>query len=193
MHLAALSGMRIEEACSLTVGQCAEGIFDVRGTKTKAAKRKVPIHPDLSELVKRRCNDKLSTDWLFPEAGEPDKFGRRAPVMSARFYKFRLARQVDDKPAGKKMSRVNFHSFRRWFISEAVKAGTPMHVLRQVVGHEQPKSDVTLSTYFRGELEQAKAACVNAVVMPESVRKLLPVSSGQLTGPAAGELEKVVG
>lgn len=184
MHLAALSGMRIEEACSLTVGQCAEGVFDVRGTKTKAAKRKVPIHPDLAEMIKRRSTDKPSTAWLFPEAGEPDKFGKRAPVMSARFYKFRHDREVDDKPEGKKMSRVNFHSFRRWFVSEAVKAGTPVHVLRQVVGHEQPKSDVTLSTYFRGELEQAKVACVNAVVMPQSVRKLLPVSSSQLVGPA---------
>lgn len=193
MHVAALSGMRIDEACSLTVGQCAEGIFDVRGTKTKAAKRKVSIHPDLSELIKRRCTNKLSTDWLFPEAGEPDKFGKRAPVMSARFYKFRLDRKVDDKPEGKKVSRINFHSFRRWFVSEAVKAGTPVHVLRQVVGHQQPKSDVTLSTYFRGELEQAKVACVNSVVMPESVRKLLPVSSGQVAGPAAGELQEAVG
>lgn len=193
MHLAALSGMRIEEACSLTVGQCAEGVFDVRGTKTKAAKRKVPIHPDLSELIKRRCTDKPSTDWLFPEAGEPDKFGKRAPVMSARFYKFRLDRKVDDKPEGKKKSRVDFHSFRRWFVSEAVTAGQPLHVIRQVVGHEQPKSDVTLSTYFRGELEQAKVACVNAIAMPETVRKLLPISSGQLAGPAAGELQEVLG
>lgn len=192
MHVAALSGMRIDEACSLTVGQCAEGIFDVRGTKTKAAKRKVPIHPDLSELIKRRCTDKPSTDWLFPEAGEPDKFGKRGPVMSARFYKFRTNRKVDDKPEGQRMSRVNFHSFRRWFVSEAVKAAQPLHVIRQVVGHEQPKSDVTLSTYFRGELEQAKVACVNAVVMPESVRKLLPVSSGQLAAPAVGELEEDV-
>ena len=193
MHLAALSGMRIEEACSLTVGQCAGGVFDVRGTKTKAAKRKVPIHPDLSELIKRRCTDKPSTNWLFPEAGEPDKFGKRAPVMSARFYKFRHDRNVDDKPEGKKVSRVNFHSFRRWFVSEAVMAAQPLHVIRQVVGHEQPKSDVTLSTYFRGELEQAKVACVNAVMMPESVRKLLLVSSGQLAAPAAGELREAVG
>lgn len=193
MHLAALSGMRIEEACSLTVGQCGGGVFDVRGTKTKAAKRKVPIHPDLSELIKRRCTDKQSTDWLFPEAGEPDKFGKRAPVMSARFYKFRHDRKVDDKPEGKKVSRVNFHSFRRWFVSEAITAGQPLHVIRQIVGHEQPKSDVTLSTYFRGELEQAKVVCVNAVAMPASVRKLLPVSSGQLAGLAAGEHQEVVG
>lgn len=66
------------------------------------------------------------------------------------------------------------------------------HIIRQVVGHEQPKSDVKLRTYFRGELEQAKVACVKAVVMPESVRKLLPVSSGQLAAPAAGELQEVV-
>lgn len=173
MALAALSGMRIAEACSLTVGQCAEGIFDVRGTKTKAARRKVPIHPDLQALVDRRREGKRPEDWLLDEAGEPDKFGKRSPNMSAAFYRFRKRVKVDEKAPGKTVSLVNFHSFRRWFVSEAVKAGTPVHVIRQVVGHEQPKNDVTLGTYFKGELTEAKRACVAAVLLPTDARKAL--------------------
>lgn len=175
MALSALSGMRIAEVCSLTVGQCADGIFDVRGTKTKAARRKVPIHPDLQALVDRRRDGKESDAWLLEEAGEPDKFGKRSPNMSAAFYRFRLNVEVDERVPGKTVSLVNFHSFRRWFVSEAVKAGTPVHVIRQVVGHEQPKSDVTLSTYFKGELTEAKRACVAAVMLPAKARKALGI------------------
>lgn len=182
MALAALSGMRIAEACSLTVGQCAEGIFDVRGTKTKAARRKVPIHPDLQALVDRRREGKGPEDWLLDEAGEPDKFGKRSPNMSAAFYRFRKRVKVDEKAPGKTVSLVNFHSFRRWFVSEAVKAGTPVHVIRQVVGHEQPKNDVTLGTYFKGELTEAKRACVAAVMLPAEARKALGIEVAE--GPA---------
>jgi hypothetical protein len=84
------------------------------------------------------------------------------------------------------MSLVNFHSFRRWFVSEAVKAGTPVHVIRQVVGHEQPKSDVTLSTYFKGELTEAKRACVASVMLPAKARKVL---GNEAKKQGAGEAE----
>lgn len=186
MALAALSGMRIAEACSLTAGQCAEGIFDVRGTKTKAARRKVPIHPDLQALVDRRREGKGPEEWLLEEAGEPDKFGKRSPNMSAAFYRFRKRVEVDEKAPGKGVSLVNFHSFRRWFVSEAVKAGTPVHVVRQVVGHEQPKNDVTLGTYFKGELTEAKRACVSSVMLPADARKVLGIELGdEPAAPAA--------
>ncbi len=188
MALAALSGMRIAEACSLTVGQCAEGIFDVRGTKTRAARRKVPIHPDLQALVDRRREGKGPEDWLLEEAGKPDKFGKRSPNMSAAFYRFRKRVEVDEKAPGKTVSLVNFHSFRRWFVSEAVKAGTPVHVIRQVVGHEQPKNDVTLGTYFKGELTEAKRACVASVMLPAKARKALGIDLEE--GPAVPGAEE---
>jgi integrase len=186
MALSALSGMRIAEVCSLTVGQCADGIFDVRGTKTKAARRKVPIHPDLQAIVDQRREGREPDAWLLEEAGEPDKFGKRSPNMSAAFYRFRTRVKVDDKVPGRTMSLVNFHSFRRWFVSEAVKAGTPVHVIRQVVGHEQPKSDVTLSTYFKGELTEAKRACVASVMLPAKARKVL---GNEAKKQGAGEAE----
>lgn len=71
--------------------------------------------------------------------GEPDKFGNWAPVMSARFYKLRLDRKMDNKPEGKKVSRVNFHSFRRWFAgcsgtqSRALPAGPVPAILRNAL------------------------------------------------------------
>lgn len=171
MLLSLLSGLRINEACCLTVGQCGGGEFDVRGTKTRAARRKVPIHPELMALVKRRTADRNPDEWLFPEAGEPDQDGKRGANMSAYFYRLRLDAGVDDRPGGVGKSRVDFHSFRRWFISQAILAGQPPHVVRQVVGHEQPKNDPTLGTYFKGEMTTAKRACVAAVQLSPKVRK----------------------
>ncbi|WP_199085879.1 hypothetical protein [Bosea sp. ASV33] len=61
MLLSLLSGMRINEACCLTVSQCMDDVFDVSGTKTRAAKRKVPIHPALSILIERRTDESRMT------------------------------------------------------------------------------------------------------------------------------------
>ncbi|MCZ8035913.1 MAG: tyrosine-type recombinase/integrase [Novosphingobium sp.] len=171
MLLSLLSGLRINEACCLTVGQCAGGQFDVKGTKTKAARRRVPIHPDLTALLQRRTADREPDEWLLPEAGDPDKDGKRGGNMSAAFYRLRLDVGVDDRPGGVGKSRVDFHSFRRWFITETVLAGTPPHVVRQVVGHEQPKNDPTLGTYFKGEMTEAKRSCVDVVKLPAAVRE----------------------
>ena len=175
MHVAALSGLRLEEACGLTIGQCEGGVFDIRSGKTDAARRKVPLHPDLAPVVAFRCAGKEPSALLFPEAGEPDRYGKRGVNMSARFYKLRLKNGVDERAPGAKVSRINFHSFRRWFITRAVEAEQPPHVLRQVVGHKPPKDDVTMGVYSKAQLVAAKAACVAAVQLPAEVRAMLAV------------------
>lgn len=166
MRVAALSGMRVEEICQLTVGRCAGGVFDVPGTKTAAALRRVPIHPDLSGLVAARTKDKDAKAWLFPEAGEPNRYGQRSPNAIARFNRYRREVGVHEEREGRRRSLVNFHSFRRWFVTEALRAGQLERVVKQVVGHKLPKSDVTLGVYFGGDLDDAKRACVEAVKLP---------------------------
>nr|WP_264185514.1 tyrosine-type recombinase/integrase [Roseicella aerolata] len=173
MRLSALSGMRIEEACLLTVSRCAGGIFDVPGTKTAAAVRKVPIHPDLAELVERRCKGKDGSAWLLHELGEPDRYGRRSPTINARFNRYRVTVGVHERAEGQRRSSVTFHSWRRWFITEAIRAGQPERVVRQIVGHKQDKRDVTLGVYFAGDTLETLRACVEAVRLP----KLLPAQA----------------
>ena len=59
LRLWALSGMRIEEACRLTVAMCADTVFQVPGTKTNAARRAVPIHPDLAAMGADRSKGRV--------------------------------------------------------------------------------------------------------------------------------------
>ena len=58
IRVAALSGMRLEETYRLTVADCAGGWFNVRVSKTRAGRRRVPIHSGLAAIVERRCEAK---------------------------------------------------------------------------------------------------------------------------------------
>ncbi len=166
MRVAALSGMRIEECYRLETRDCADGWFHIRKAKTKAGQRRVPIHPELAEIVARRCKGKASKAYLFDEAG-PVKEGReRSMAVSKRFgnYRKRPGMDVDEAAEGKRRSLVNFHSFRRWFITAAARAGQPERVLQQVVGHKA--QGMTMGTYFGGDMGKTLRACVEAVKLP---------------------------
>jgi len=93
MRLAALSGLRIEEACRLTVGMCAGGVFKAPGSKTNAARRDVPIHSTLAPMIARRCAGQAAASYLFPELGEPNRYGDRSPAIGKRFEPPRVSRR----------------------------------------------------------------------------------------------------
>jgi len=58
---------------------------------------------------------------------------------------------------GQHRALVNFHSFRRWFITMAERAGQPPHVFKAVVGHA--RAGMALGVYSGGPSveEQQKA------------------------------------
>jgi len=58
MLVGALSGMRREEIGQLRVEDCQGGVFNVRRGKTKAARRRVPVHSVLTDFVQRRSEGK---------------------------------------------------------------------------------------------------------------------------------------
>lgn len=169
MRIAALSGMRVAEiitlwASDVKLGDDDVGIFDLQQGKNQNAAREVPIHPGLLGIVKRRLKGKSGKDWLFPElvkhAAPADAFGKR-------FASYRRAQGVDDKREGQRRSLVNFHSFRRWFITEAERAGQPVSIIASVVGHEEGRRSITLGVYSGGPSDEQKRACVVAVKLPE--------------------------
>lgn len=166
MRVAALSGMRIEEICLLKVRDCAEAVFNIRKSKTKAGIRKVPIHPALAAIVASRSKGKDPKAYLFHEAGPLKAGHKRSAAVSKRFghYRQRDGVSVHEAAEGKRRSLVNFHSFRRWFITEATRAGQPLRLVEQLVGH-QPQG-MTMGVYFGGDLPEQLRACVEAVTLP---------------------------
>lgn len=165
MRIAALSGMRIEELYRLTVADCADGWFNVRAAKTRAGIRRVPIHHDLGAIINRRCAGRDAGAFLFPEPGGPAKPGReRSMAASKRFGHYRRRLGVHDRGDACRQSRVDFHSWRRWFVTEARRAGFDRAVVAAVVGHET--GNITDDVYSGGPANEQKRACVEAVRLP---------------------------
>lgn len=172
IRISLLSGMRMAEVLTLWVEEIhdvepdgAGGlVFDIQQGKTDAAARLVPVHPDLVEIVRRRTAGKGGKDWLFHELARErdpgDTFGKR-------FARFRKKLGVDDVRPGHRRSLVNFHSARRWFVTEARHAGQPKETISDVVGHVPDRKDVTFGVYTRGASSAQMRACVEAVKLPD--------------------------
>lgn len=169
LRISLLSGMRLAEVLTLWVeevhsdGDGDPALFDIQQGKTQSAARKVPIHPDLKEIVKRRTKGKGPKEWLFHELADErdpgDTFGKR-------FNRYRKHLKVDDVRPGKRRSLVNFHSARRWFVTQARHAGQPLETIKDVVGHRPDKKEITFGVYTKGASEEQLRDCVEAVKLP---------------------------
>lgn len=181
--IAALSGMRENEIAALTVADCEGGVFDIRKSKTPAGVRKVPIHPALLVIVAARSNDKARGAFLFDELAE-QRLGskrERGAVIAQSFTRERRRLGVDERPEGQRQSNVDFHSWRRWFVSSAVAAlekgakGYTVYTIAHVVGHKIEGGELegvrlplgmTMGVYAGAASADSLKACVGAVQLP---------------------------
>lgn len=163
MRIAALSGLRIEEIAQLKVTDCTGGIFNILRGKTKAAQRRVPIHSALVDLVTTRSMGKKPSEWLFSGL-LTSKAGERSAALSKRFGHYRERVGVDEKIPGQRGSLVNFHSFRKYFATQALQADHPLHIVQQIIGHA--RDGVTLQVYHGGDTEMRLRAAVESVKLP---------------------------
>jgi site-specific recombinase XerC len=171
MRVAALTGARLDAIADLHVKDCrkSDRVFLFKPQKRESGQRAVPIHSALASIVRRRTATKGPEDDLFPEWPPPKKSAsmrERSFKASNAFTEYRRSVGVDDVVPGKRRSLVNFHSFRRWFITEAERADVPESIIAAVVGHK--RQGMTLGKYSAGpKLEQARR-CVEAVKLPRT-------------------------
>lgn len=164
MMVAALSGMRLEEIASLRIKDVSKGGFDIPLAKTLAGQRSVPIHSKLVALVERRSKGKGPDDRLFSDISSESKLGKHAVAFSKAFTNYRRSIGVNEVPGDARTSVVNFHSWRHWFITTAVRAGVPLPNIQAVVGHKH--GNITLDVYARGAAFELAGKCVEAVKLP---------------------------
>jgi integrase len=173
MRIAALSGMRLEEIGQLRVYDCRDGIFSVTRGKTAAAVRTVPIHSALRQLIGKRTKDRKEETFLFPDLPQTGWDENRTMAVSKRFNYYRKRVGVDDSRPGARRSKVNFHSFRRWFATKAEEAGQRENVVAAVMGHSK-NVGLTFGHYSKAELIGLKRQCVEAVKLPRKSRQGAP-------------------
>lgn len=175
IRIAALTGMRLEECYMLRVRDTHGDMFTIRDGKTVNAIRTVPIHPDLTPIVKRLTADKQQSAYLLdPEAEIVEHTDIRSQAASKAFGYYRRGLGIDERPNGKAKSNVEFHSLRRWFIRQAGEAllagatGYDPWTIADVVGHSKEDMPLfmTKGLYPGAASEAARRACVEAVRLP---------------------------
>jgi hypothetical protein len=167
MRIAALTGARLEAIVDLRAKDCLDGVFVFKPQKKERGARAVPIHSALREIVARRLAGKSGADDLFPEYPIPKASTsqrERSFRASNEFTAYRRKVGVDEMIPGKRRSLVNFHSFRRWFITKAEQADQPESLIAVVVGHK--RAGMTLGRYSGGPLLEQARRCVEAVKLP---------------------------
>ncbi len=181
MRIAALTGARLEAVTDLKVGPCRRGVFRFKPQKKEKDGREVPIHSALASLVARRIEGKADTDDLFPEWPLPKNEGsqrERSFRPANEFVKYRRSVGVDEQLEGKRRGRVNFHSFRRWFITKAEAAGVAETTVASVVGHY--RKGMTFGHYSKGPGMELLRSCVEAVKLPNGANES-PASRAETT------------
>ena len=119
-------------------------------------------HPDLATLVAKRVKDKATDAYLFHELAS--KNAERTDPFGEAFTYYR--RKLDIQEGTRRRSRVNFHSFRRWFVTKAINAGQPPRMVSLIVGHQEGREDMTKGRYWPGADDAALRGVVEAVKLP---------------------------
>ena len=167
MMLGALTGARLDVIVDLQVGDISADAIQFQSRKRETSERLVPIHPDLKALLERRCAGKKPDEDLFPEWPPVRKAGsmrERSFKASNNFTDYRRKVGVDEVREGHRRALVNFHSFRRWFITRLRHAGVDEPMIAALVGHKQ--TSITLGIYSDGELIERAAEAVGRLRIP---------------------------
>jgi len=154
IQLAAYSGARREELCSLRIESMARGWITIEEgeAKSDAGGRDVPIHPRIAPTIRRLCGGRKS-GFLFADLDE-DRYGNRGDAIGKRFGRLKADM---GHPATK-----TFHSIRHTVTALLEAAHVPENLSADIVGHK--KSTMTYGLYSgRGATRE---------LLPDAIHKL---------------------
>lgn len=159
------TGLRLGDACQLrweTVDM-ANGIITVTPAKTakhSGAVVRMPIHPVLYAILSE-TNERKRVGAVMPDIDR--EYKRSQSWLSTRicriFRECGIETQQEAEGCKRKRTLVSFHSLRHTFVSMSANAGTPLSIVRRLVGHVSEKMT---QRYFH-ESEDAMQAAVAAI------------------------------
>jgi integrase len=176
----ALSGMRTEELSRLKVSDLRDltgpmPYVALRGTKTAAAHRDVPINSQALPIILQRAKGKAPGDYLLHELPTPPEgsaMERGQPITKA-FGRLRKRLGIDEREPGARQANVDLHGLRRFAIAsmrDALNAGATgysMRTVAQIVGHDVGDLGLSMTSMYAGEEPlSAKAKAIGAIRLP---------------------------
>jgi integrase len=155
IQMASFTGARIEELCSLKASDVITvdriKCLNITDAKTEAGNRQVPIHPSISELIKRLSRE--TKDGYLISGLTFNKYNDRSNAIGKRFGNLK-------KKFGFGGSHV-FHCFRNTVATLLENAGIPEGVAADIVGHE--KQTMTYGLYSGGTSAKIKYEAIKKI------------------------------
>lgn len=169
IKLAAYTGCRIEELCSLKKGDVnlTTNSLKISDSKTEAGIREIPIHEDIVSLIE---NLMMNDDpvYIVPHQ-KKSKFDDRSNAIGKRFGRLKTSMGFT--------SRYVFHSIRKTFTTLLENASINENITADIVGHEKPR--ITYGLYSGG---------ANLEVKRDAILKVRYDFATQTTSISAGKL-----
>jgi integrase len=169
--LLALGGMRCEELARMRVGDLKDldmslPWVDLRGSKTAAARRSLPIHSRALSIYLRRAEGKGADDYLLHELPTPpeDSAMERGQRLTKEFGRVRDRLGIGEREDGARQGNCDLHGLRRRWITKAEQAGHQENLIASCVGHQRP--GMTFGRYSAGPLLEQLRVVVEAVKLP---------------------------
>jgi integrase len=151
--IAAYSGARIEELCSLKPEHIdlKAKTFSIVESKTEASTRLVPIHSKVLPLITKMIDE--STDGYLVSGMTPNKYGARSDALGKTFG--RLKTKMGFGP------QHVFHSIRKTTVTALENNGIPENVCADIVGHKKP--NMTFGLYSGGTTIEVKRKAIQKI------------------------------
>jgi len=152
------SGMRLDEICNIQKTVINDNCFKVLEGKTKASRRKIPIHPVLKPLVERFLDSKEEVYLI--------KGIKRGGYDNKRSWNFqkklgRLRKKIGI-PEG-----IVFHSLRNTFATHMENLDIPINHISHLMGHED--ANMALDIYSAGPKIELLAESIKKLTYEEEI------------------------
>ena len=149
------TGMRIEEACSLTIKHIHRDYIFVAESKNTAGIRKIPIHSVLAEPLEMMVRE--STDgFVISGLNSKNKYGIRSDPIGKRFGRLKSKRGFGPNHV--------FHSIRETFIAMLEQKNVMESTTADIVGHS--KKNYIYRGYEGGATIEDKKEAIEKLAYP---------------------------
>jgi len=155
------TGMRLDEICRLKHKDIFNDLFHIYEGKTKAAKRPVPVHPVLKNIINRNDSDEEEYILKGLVSGGYDK--KRSGNFQKRHTRTRIKVNL---PKG-----VVFHSLRNTVITKLHNNLIPLYNIEQIIGHKQ--KSVAFGVYSSGLAAEKLRDIINGISYGNTIDNLI--------------------
>ena len=146
------TGARIEEICLIRTKDVTENTIRITKSKTEAGVREIPIHSQISGLIKSLKHK--STDTYLIGNLKINRLGQRSAAIGKKFGRLK------NKLGFKKGVHV-FHSIRNTVSTLLNQAGVQESIAADILGHE--KKTITYGLYSEGSSMAQKIEAIEKI------------------------------